>query len=265
MPHKRAKRSAREQQRKERGADLSPPSAGNGTTLSTEGIPKSISRVLEAARIRAEYRQKKRARQLEEGAHDGGDGDAPTLAKGKKRRRAAADSNAGKSTIEIQPGESLKHFNRRVEDQMRPLVQSAMRASAATERKERKAATVNGTPRESKARSSVGKAEGTTTTTPSTAAGGDKHRDRPKEFATISSARPRRLNDIATAPPELKKLPRRRASDLGAKHARTKAVGSVLSMAQRAMMETERENAIRRYREMKERKAKDESEQAQTP
>ncbi|KAH9063737.1 hypothetical protein EDB83DRAFT_2223940, partial [Lactarius deliciosus] len=186
--------------------------------------------------------------------------------KGKKRRRFVADSDAGKSsTIEIQPGESLKHFNRRVEDHMRPLVRSAMLASAATERKERKAATVNGTPRESKARSSVGKAEGTTTTTPSTAAGGDKHRDRPKEFATISSTRPRRLNDIATAPPELKKLPRRPASDLGAKPARTKAVGSVLSMAQRAMMETERENAIRRYREMKERKAKDESEQAWTP
>ncbi|KAH9010297.1 hypothetical protein EDB85DRAFT_2136367 [Lactarius pseudohatsudake] len=257
MPHKRAKRSARQQQRKERGADLAPPGAGSSTTLSTEGIPKSISRVLDAAKIRTEYRQKKRARQLEEGTHDGDDGDsAPTLAKGKKRRRVAADSDAGKSsTIEIQPGESLKHFNRRVEDHMRPLVRSAMLASAATERKERKAAT---TPRESKARSSVGKAEGTTTTTPSTAAGGDKHRDRPKEFATISSARPRRLNDIATAPPELKNLPRRRASDLGAKHARTKAVGSGLSMAQRAMMETERENAIRRYREMKERKAKDE-------
>jgi len=235
--------------------------------------------VLDAARIRAEYRQKKRARRLEEDTRDG-DADAPTLAKAKKRRRAAADSDAGKSTIEIQPGESLKHFNRcallessktflthlfsfvffrRVEDHMRPLVQSAMRASAATERKERRAAAVNGTPRESKFRSSIGKieAEGTT------AVGDDKHRDRPKEFATISSARPRRLNDIATAPPELKKLPRG-ASNLGAKNsapARMKAVGGVLSMAQRAMMETERENAIRRYREMKERKVKEDSEQ----
>ncbi|KAH9063733.1 hypothetical protein EDB83DRAFT_2382682 [Lactarius deliciosus] len=97
MPHKRAKRSAREQQRKERGADLAPPGVGGSTTLSTEGIPKSISRVLDAARIRAEYRQKKRARQLEGGgAHDG-----------KKLRRVAADSDAGKSR-----GESLKHFNR---------------------------------------------------------------------------------------------------------------------------------------------------------
>ncbi|KAH8991129.1 hypothetical protein EDB86DRAFT_3244765 [Lactarius hatsudake] len=200
-------RSAREQQRKERGADLAPPDAGSSTTLSTEGIPKSISRVLDAARIRAEYRQKKRARQLEGGgAHDGDDDGAPTLAKGKRRRRVAADSDAGKSsTIGIQPGESLKHFNRRVEDRMRPL-----NACFCRDRAQRK---------------------------------------------------PRRLNDIATAPPELKKLPRRRASDLGAKPARTMAVGNVLSMAQWAMMETERENAIRRYREMKERKAKE----AQTP
>ena len=89
-----------------------------------------------------------------------------------------------------------------------------------------------------------------------------QHRDRPKEFATISSAQPRRLNDIATAPPVLKKLPRGASSNLGAKHsARTKA-GGVLSMAQRVMMETERENAIRRYREMRERKTKEDSEQA---
>jgi hypothetical protein len=120
MPHKRAKRSAREQQRKERsaltfkllslsyfprGTDLAPPGAGSSTSLSNEGIPKSVSRVLDAARIHAEYRQKKRARLHEED----GSADAP-----KKRRRAAANPDVGdKATaIEIQPGESLKHFNR---------------------------------------------------------------------------------------------------------------------------------------------------------
>jgi len=255
MPHKRAKRAVREQQRKERGTDLAPP----GASCTTEGIPKSVSRVLDAARIRAEYRQKKRARQLEE---DGGADGPTTLAKAKKRRRAAAGSDVmggptTTTTIEIKPGESLKHFNRRVEDHMRPLVRSAMLTSAATERKERRSAAatiataVNGTARESKER----KAEATPSTAP-------QHRDRPTEFATISSAKPRRLNDIATAPPVLKKLPRGAASSsLGAKHpARTKA-GGVLSMAQRVMMETERENAIRRYREMRERKTKEESEQ----
>ena len=77
--------------------------------------------MLEAAKIRAEYRQKKRARR----DGDGDDDDTPTsLAKAKKRRLrvdGAKDSNVGgkstktqqeATTIEIQPGESLKHFNR---------------------------------------------------------------------------------------------------------------------------------------------------------
>ena len=128
MPHKRAKNTVREQQRKERsaltfkphspsyflrGTDLAPPGAGS-TALSTEGIPKSVSRVLDAAKIRAEYRQKKRARLHEV---DGGVDAPTTLAKAKNRRRAAADSGVGDkaattATIEIRPGESLKHFNR---------------------------------------------------------------------------------------------------------------------------------------------------------
>lgn len=75
----------------------------------------------------------------------------------------------------------------------------------------------------------------------------------------MSSAAPRRLNDVAMAPPELKKLPRgaaKRSSSSGGK-AKAGAAAGVLSMAQRAMMEVERENAIRRYREMRERKAKE--------
>lgn len=147
---------------------------------------------------------------------------------------------------------------------MRPLVQSAIRASAATERKERKTTTTTTTtsskaksqplpPPTSKAPVKKDAPSSTTTTT--------AHDGRPKEFATTSSAAPRRLNDIATAPPELKRLPRGattrtqrggRGSDGGGK-----AKAGVLSMAQRVMMEAERENAIRRYREMKERKVEE--------
>ncbi|KAF8267826.1 hypothetical protein EI94DRAFT_1919859 [Lactarius quietus] len=116
MPHKRAKRTVRDQQRKERGTDLAPPGASS-TALSNERVPKSVSRVLDAARIRAEYRKKKRAHEEDGGA------DTPKLPRNV-----------------IKPGESLKHFNRRVEDHMRPLVQSAMRASTATVRKERRSA-----------------------------------------------------------------------------------------------------------------------------
>ena len=152
---------------------------------------------------------------------------------------------------------------------MRPLVQSAMRASAATERKERKAAasasstntSTNKTGQLPKAPSSSIKAHAEDGSPPPPASATARHDDdRPKEFAKISSAAPRRLNDVAMAPPELKKLPRgaanRSSSSEGGK-AKAGAAAGVLSMAQRAMMEVERENAIRRYREMKERKAKE--------
>ena len=46
--------------------------------ISTERIPKSASRVLDAAKIRAEYKQKKRARiQMEGGVADANDFDKP--------------------------------------------------------------------------------------------------------------------------------------------------------------------------------------------
>lgn len=74
----------------------------------------------------------------------------------------------------------------------------------------------------------------------------DKFKDRRKEFQVASSSAPKRLNDIAQAPPEFKKLPRGASSLPG--------IGKrdgVLSMAQEVMMEQEREKAIARYRELK--------------
>ena len=163
MPHKRAKNSVREQQRKERsaqtrfsrlyptpgsfrGADLAPPgeNSGNGMGISTERIPKSASRVLDAARIRADYKQKKRARMQMEGAADANDnhdhdhtGGAPkppppphkkrrtdagagagaekcrvSTTKGKEHSSHLVASASDAQVIEIQPGESLMHFNR---------------------------------------------------------------------------------------------------------------------------------------------------------
>jgi len=268
-------------------------------SITTERIPKSAARVLDAARIRAEYKQKKRARMQMEGlAADTNDdhvhtGGAPKPPPHKKRRtEAGAGAGAEKcrvlsttkgkehhhlvdtqaQAIEIQPGESLKHFNRRVEDHMRPLVQSAMLASATTERKERK--------RKAAAASSSSASHTSTATTttikkasvkdtPSTTARRDNDDDndddddddhRPKEFAVMSSAAPRRLNDIAMAPPELNKFPRGVKTtkyNSPAAGAGAGAGAGVLSMAQRVMMEAERESAIKRYREMKERKTKE--------
>jgi hypothetical protein len=172
---------------------------------------------------------------------------------------------------------------------MRPVVQSAMRDSAATERKERKAAAAASSshahpstssrtkvfnksqqklssPPPSSSSNGRNKSKASVKDAPSIIAHNDNDNDddhRPKEFAIISSAVPRRLNDIAMAPPELNKLPRgvkskRQSSDSGGKaKAGARAGVGLLSMAQRVMMKTERESAIKRYREMKERKAKE--------
>jgi hypothetical protein len=162
---------------------------------------------------------------------------------------------------------------RRVEDHMRPLVRSAVRASAATERKAKKAATVaaasshknaDKTRQPSKASPSSithksSKAHAEDASLPSSSARArrdDDDNDLPKEFATTSSSAPRRLNDVALAPPDLKKPPRGVAK-LSSSGGKAKAGAGVLSMAQRVMMEVERENAIRRYREMRQRKAEE--------
>ena len=73
----------------------------------------------------------------------------------------------------------------------------------------------------------------------------DKHAGRPKEFQVASSSVPRRLNDIAKAPPEFKKIPR------GASSTITGRADGVLSMSQKLMMDQERTMAIARYRELK--------------
>jgi hypothetical protein len=146
MPHKRANRSVREQQRKERsahitqsmcllishflrGADLAPLGhQGRNRGLADESIPKSVLRVLDAAKIRAEYRQK---RKLPEAKANDDNDDGPTSKKRRRTTRPAAKggdtsrnvkglkgkgkgkwSRGETTTIKIQPGESLRAFNR---------------------------------------------------------------------------------------------------------------------------------------------------------
>lgn len=84
-----------------------------------------------------------------------------------------------------------------------------------------------------------------------------KHDGKAKEFERVSSSAPKRLNDIVQAPPQIKQLPRK-AKKLAAAGGTPKTGVSlkdgVLSMAQKAMMEEERDRVIRLYREMKRRK-----------
>lgn len=86
-----------------------------------------------------------------------------------------------------------------------------------------------------------------------------------KDFARTSSSKPKRLNDIVQAPPDLKIAPRlkrlvaanqdkvkkRSGDDDG-----TEEGNGVVSIAQKRMMELERDKAIRHYRALKEAKAK---------
>ncbi|KAF5360518.1 hypothetical protein D9756_004503 [Leucocoprinus leucothites] len=236
MPHKRAKRSAREEQRKQEGSNHAP----RKESISNEAIPKSVARVLNASKIREAYKKKRKWEQA-------GDDD-----KDKRKRQKTEDFQ-----LKIKPGESIQHFYRRVEDDMRPMVRSAVQTSKAVERKARNAELVSGKKGKTFAslpepsRSATGhKSRGQSPPPPSglepKGPKNDNNTERPKEFAELSTSAPRRLNDIAHAPPEFKKTPR------GAKHAGTGAKREgILSMAQKSMMEQEREKAIARYRMLK--------------
>lgn len=156
---------------------------------------------------------------------------------------------------------------------MRPLVRDAIQTSAAVARKvkkdeelEKAAAkknkqTLAQEPPSKKSAKGKGKAvesdeseDEAKHTKPTQATKSATDHDGPKEFATLSTSAPRRLNDIALAPPELKKLPRgakpRNATEAGAKSSVSLREGA-LSMAQKAMLEEERERVIKAYREMK--------------
>ncbi|KAI8985666.1 hypothetical protein BD414DRAFT_537158 [Trametes punicea] len=256
MPHKRAKRSVREKKRIESGNDLFP---GVKKSIEHEEIPKSAARVLNAAKVQQAYAEKKRKGLAE----DSGGPSRKRLKTEEKDGDGASGSN--KSQLRIQPGESMAHFNRRVEDAMRHSVREAMQASSAKMRKARKEELTrkeakSASKRRSRSRSQ-GRSEGDASDSDGERRRSSSHRpetkdDKPKDFEKVSTSAPRRLNDIVQAPPELKKLPRK-AKKLAEQGVTKKSEGAktlregVLSMAQQAMMEEERERAIRLYRELK--------------
>ena len=85
------------------------------------------------------------------------------------------------------------------------------------------------------------------------------------EFAQNSSSAPKRLNDIAQAPPQFSSAPRLQRLVQKAKEKKSKEVddeenddaNGIVSAQQKRMMELEREKAINRYRSLKEAKLKD--------
>ena len=131
---------------------------------------------------------------------------------------------------------------------MRPLVKSAMQSSSAEARKIKKS--------ELEAKSKPPNATSAREETGGSAPNPgliSKHEGRPTEFQKHSTSAPLRLNDVAQAPPEFSKLPRR-AKDGASSSKATSGREGVLSMKQKLMMGEEREKVIARYRALKERR-----------
>lgn len=99
------------------GSDEAPSSIYTSKqTISTERIPKSVSRVLNAVHVRQEWRDKKRK-------FESGEDTGEREAKIKRRQfdekaaltvktRKGHDVEGRDKVLGIQPGESLAHFNR---------------------------------------------------------------------------------------------------------------------------------------------------------
>ncbi|KAH9939071.1 uncharacterized protein BXZ73DRAFT_44325 [Epithele typhae] len=252
MPHKRAKRSVRVQKRKESGSDLAP---GAKRALENEEVPKGAARVLNAAQVQQAFRKRKR------------DAEEESSGSAQKRSKKGTDpEKKGAGKLKIMPGESMVHFSRRVEDSMRGSVRDAIQASAARVRqvKKEEVAAAKGAKDQAATSKAKGKAPAREAE-PDSDSEDDaprgpsrgKAKETPKEFERLSTSAPKRLNDIVLAPPQLKKLPRKAKKLVAEKAKQTSGDGArslkegVLSMAQKAMMEEERERAIRLYREMK--------------
>ncbi|KAH8116269.1 hypothetical protein DFH11DRAFT_1687910 [Phellopilus nigrolimitatus] len=256
MPHKRAKRSIREQSKGDRKLDLPPSQA----IFSNDDMPRSMARVLNAESIQNAWREKKRALALNES--EGGEG-------GKRKRRKTDDGAVSKTELKIKPGESLKHFRRRVEDDMRPVIRTAMKNTTSVSKQKSKASQQDSARPKSSLKGTV--PSKTVDQENSDAEDSQKRRRRGNgkresspDFALSSlSSAPKRLNDVVLAPPELKPAPRLNRLAQKAKTKSKSANGEgdaddagngVVSAAQKRMMELEREKAITRYRALKEAK-----------
>ncbi|KAL7411713.1 hypothetical protein BDY24DRAFT_395793 [Mrakia frigida] len=291
MAHKRAKRSIREANRQKDGIDRAPSGNGNENPADFEKLPKNAMRVLMSAQVREDYRKRKREEQ--EGTTSSGAG-----AGGKKKKPTTTSTtpstSSSSSKLTILPGESLLHFNRRVEDSLRSSVSASTKTAhahttdiARQEREERtqkhddRVAKQQAAKAEKEAASSKTGMQGDSKPTPSTASTKPKavaltpleqktlkNKKLLQEFIpAASSSAPKRLNlnDVGSAPPSLT-LPRFASKAIQNNASKKKDAGEAggtagaaaarmgLSLAQQRILEEERERVILRYRELKERK-----------
>lgn len=188
----------------------------------------------------------------------------PTNPATKAKKQSSEHKGAGQKgsdttkTPKIMPHESLAEFNRRVEATLRGGVSQAFKSAAAKKTAQENEAKALKAQRKKDAQAkSNGKKEDVPSNGDTGVSGAEvkkgvkrKHdvNDDALEFA--SAPGPRRLNDIAQAPPSLPKL--KVSQDDAVSPWIGKGKGkSGLSVGQERLMEIERERVIKRYREMK--------------
>ncbi|KAG8821598.1 hypothetical protein FRC17_009779, partial [Serendipita sp. 399] len=181
---------------------------------------------------------------------------------GRTRKRRKSGGNE-EETMQILPGESLGDFDRRVENSMRSKIRSAVQQGNAHSRRQyaKDKAERDKRGEESKREESEKPVQPEGATSSSKTAGsstGKVHptpKERKTEFETVTSQLPKRLNDVVTAPPDLSALTKGKTLNPGPRVA-AEAFGKkdVIPPEQRRMMEIEREKAVKRYRELKERR-----------
>ena len=165
----------------------------------------------------------------------------------------------------------LTGLYRRVDDDLRSSITNAMKNTSSVSKQKLKESQKGAAPTTHKSRKQrkiddADSASDGGNSQKGVMAGERKERD--LDFVRYSSSAPKRLNDIAQAPPELKGVPRlaRLVEKSKSKHTtmnstkKSKGVsededdsaGSILTAQQKRMMELEREKAINRYRALKE-------------
>ncbi|MBW0525987.1 hypothetical protein O181_065702 [Austropuccinia psidii MF-1] len=236
MPHKRAKASIRKANSLKKGTDLPPncpvrrpKKKQYGQLKDSAGqIPQNMFRILNAEKIRADFRLKKQQRNE--------DGKA-SVSEDKKRRvssgeRIQVQSNGkakmnskAQQELKILPSEDLRSFNQRVEMTLRPKVSAAMKSA----RKQKN-------PKDNAAldQELIEKSKSTQVTSSL------NESPKQKEFAPKPSKFP--LANVAMEPPNLSLTKSMKLISNKKTHPALPISGS-----QKRMLENEREKIIKRY------------------
>ncbi|WWC87621.1 uncharacterized protein L201_002511 [Kwoniella dendrophila CBS 6074] len=309
MPHKRSKKSVRDAETAKRGSNL-PPSA-KATTSLYDDTPKSATRIISGWKFQSEFRGSGRTNSEDTGERDKlkiatskqntKNGQSSSSA----GKVISTEKGKGKEKLpSILPNESLGEYNRRIESILRPGVSKAMKDAESSKQLEisnllkdkkinkkkskleklikdgklpKEALTNFLKEQEQKEKDKLNKRkrndnddlddddeeEGSENDE-------EKKRRKPiKEFKEIE--KPRRLNDIVQAPPQLPHLRKSSTpkSNTSSKEAYT-AIGNntsrlPLNAGQKRILEEERERVVKMYREMKAQKEVEREKQAKKP